>query len=492
MHRFSLAEVEALREALAAGEPPGMPEPLAVMLGRVRAALASEYPEQALDTLAAELAADPNLHQNARDALAAASLEAASVAAPLNASVAKFMAEAPVVEDAKARLLGVLDAGGVEGLSSTDAETVRRALAAIDPSALSATLSGLVGGTRDASQTLATAFQQLSGAPDASAAAVAPLREMVERLQQTGDAAGLEASLGSMREALAQLRAVAEARRPERAAQALVFEAVALDGVAKAGGDRRAAEERWRAALDAGEKAGELDVVARAALRLVAAATDAGEWGAVANLAARHRRVAETAKDEGQAVRAMLTEARALTNAGDHDGAEMRLLKARQRARAAGDATLLARVRLVAAGCWLAAGRVEDAEAEYEALLATLDASPGTANERARAALGLARCLTGRGEAVDRRSQALRMAADIGSNIESTAIFVPAVIGLAEAATELGDRVAAVAVLGSGKRRALEIGQEAAGQPFDEYLLLLQEQWGPEGLATALRAARDA
>lgn len=486
---LSPADVAGLRKVITEDVVRQAPPQVRPLLTRVYEALQEDATDAAVDRLnaiAQDLARAPDLKGQLAGFLGATAEQLRDTVQPVEEAATDLKGHASrVTEAAQAVRERLAD------LPDEQAVALRAALDALDAGSLNEDILGMLGRVASLGASLGDTVEAASDDPGTPPAALAGLADLFESLVGDADGLGerakaLQGALDALREVAAQHADGADAQR----AQLLLERARRAEREAAERGEQ-APDDLWWAAFTVGEAAGDVDVVGQAGFRLIAAAVDAGDMEAVLDLARRRLAVADAAGDVGAGVIARLELGRGLSNLGRHEEAHAVLHEAVGIAEPTGHRRMIARTHLASAGALQLAGRNAEAERALRRLMVWFDEDmEGVEDLVARTAMGLAMALNDDPEQQTQRTQCLRLAASLGHELADPRIYVPSKVGLVFAANEAGDRALAVAHLVQGRLRAQDFG-EGPAQAFTDALLVLQEEWGEEALAEALRVHRQ-
>jgi tetratricopeptide (TPR) repeat protein len=236
------------------------------------------------------------------------------------------------------------------------------------------------------------------------------------------------------------------------------------------------AEVFWLRALEAAEANVTVEAARVAARRLQAGALDAGDYGRVAELAARVAAVAYEAEAPKVYGLACLEQALALVQLGRFDDA---LVVVDDVAGVAANVLpeLLPRTVLTRGQVLLQADREDEALEWFDKAITLAGAEEGYPRELGYALVGWAQCL-GFDSGDERGLAALELARDTGVELGDARLYVQAVINRVAYHDAGDDHDAAVAEMVAGRSRVAAMGAPDAVRTFDVVAEELEARWG--------------
>jgi|GEM_PF-2792635 len=315
----------------------------------------------------------------------------------------------------------------------------------------------------------------------------ADLEDLADRLDSEHLSPGK--ALAPLAAALASWRDGVARAQPALAADLSAVLAVLEDHRASSEGAEAVAAHlpAWRAVLRDAEAAGAHQAARLAGVRLQAHALASGDHEAVVSLATRVGAVARAGGHEASALMSRMEEALALAHLGRYAQAEQAAEEALVGAAALSDAVLRGRARLTQSQVVELQGERGAARRLYQRALDDLEPSIQVAPICARAALGIARNT----DSAEDRMGPLRVARATALAARDGQLLSLAVVGLATAAAELGDRRGAVGVLLEGRHKAGVLGGEQAVRPIRLLVEAFQQEWGAEAFDRLVMSFRQ-
>ncbi len=472
--------LEGLSPAELRGAAARLPGPIGQTALRIAEALEASDPVAAVQALAQQLQLDDPKSLKGL----AGMIKPLQVLLPLGQRSVQHAVRAAREADAAAAALRDQD----RDRAPDPIQTLLQAAHAANPS------PGLAAALEDAHALLAKLDRLVGKLPQQGPATPTDLpaleRDLEDLAQRLSDQAVTpERALGPLRASLVRWQDEVAQAQPGLAADLAAVIAVLDDHRLSAQGPDAVAAHlpAWEAVLDAAESTGAHLAARLAGVRLQAHALATGDHESVVTLATRVGAVASGAGHASWALMSRMEEALALAHLGRFEQAEAAAEDALVGAAALSHAVLRGRARLTQALVVELQGERGAARRLFQRTLLDLEPSPEVAHVCVRAALGVARNT----DDAQQRLGPLKVARSTALAARDGPRLAVAVVGLATAAAELGDRRGAVGALLEGRHKAEVLGGQEAVKPIRQLVDTFQREWGREAFDAIVLSFRE-